>query len=57
MLPHHSEGMKRLHVHDARQACSRAVCKVTYKAVGGLRKEISAVEWVESRMERIESVV
>lgn len=57
MLPHHSEGMKRLHMDDARQACSRAVCKGTYNAVGGLRKEISAVEWVESRMERIESVV
>lgn len=57
MLPHHSDGMKRLHVDDARQACSRLVCKGTYKAVGGLRNEIRAVEWVESRMERIESVV
>lgn len=57
MLPHHSEGMKRLQVVDARQACSMAVCNGTYKAVGGLRKEISAVEWVESTMERIESVV
>lgn len=57
MLPHHSEGMNRLHVDDARQACSRAVCRGTYNAVGGLRKEISAVAFVESRMERIESLV
>lgn len=57
MFPHHSEGMKRLHVDDARQACSRAVCRGTYKAVGGLRKEISAVAVMESRMERIESLV
>lgn len=57
MLPHHSDGMKRLHVDDARQACSMAVCKGTYNAVGGLRNEIRAVEWVESRMERIEFVV
>lgn len=49
--------MKRLHVDDARQACNRAVCKGMYKVVGGLRKEMSAVEWVESRMDRIESVV
>lgn len=57
MFPHHSEGMKRLHVDDARQACSRAVCRGKYKAVGGLRKEISAVAFMESRMERIESLV
>ena len=57
MLPHHSEGMKRLHVDDARQAWNRPVCRGTYKAVGGLRKEIKAVAFVESRMERIESLV
>ena len=57
MFPHHSEGMKRLQVDDARQACSRAVCRGTYKAVGGLRKEISAVAFMESRMEVIESLV
>lgn len=57
MLPHHSEGMNRLHLDDARQACRRAVCRGTYKAVGGLRNEISAVAFVESRMERMESLV
>ena len=55
MLPIHSEGMRRLHVLDFRQAFRNAVWMVRYWVWGQLMKEIRVVAFEELRIERTEA--